>query len=110
MKDDILSKLENMSEGETILFIMGLELKLGLTTWDEIIRRCEEYNRDCLDKYKTNECPHEMEAKKEREERLRKELPKAIKQRIDAWFESKSAEEVSETIEKYGIKTENIKK
>lgn len=37
-------------------------------------------------------------------------LTKDIKQRIDAWFESKSAEEVSETIEKYGIKTENIKK
>lgn len=37
-------------------------------------------------------------------------LTKDIKQRIDAWFEGKSAKEVSETIEKYGIKAQNIKK
>ena len=36
-------------------------------------------------------------------------LTKDVKQRIDAWFESKSAEEVSETIEKYGIKTKKLK-
>lgn len=48
MEEDIKSKIENMKEGERILFSIGLELFLGLTSWDDIVEKCKDFNKKCF--------------------------------------------------------------
>lgn len=35
-KKDIISEIENMNEGESVLFGLGLMLRLGITSFDQI--------------------------------------------------------------------------
>lgn len=48
-----------MKEGERILFSVGLELALGLTSWDEIVQKMEDFNNKYFNNMEdTNECCH----------------------------------------------------
>lgn len=38
MNEDIISDIKKMDEGKAILFSFGLMLKLGITSFDEIIK------------------------------------------------------------------------
>ena len=48
MEEDIKSEIENMKEGERILFSIGLELFLRLTSWDDIVEKCKYFNKKCF--------------------------------------------------------------
>lgn len=39
-------KLQDKKERKEIIKILGLELFLGITTWDEIVKGCKDFNKE----------------------------------------------------------------
>lgn len=62
MEEYIKSEIENMKEGERILFSIGLEIGLGLKTFEDIIKSCEKFNEvNFCKNISRAKCPHEKD-------------------------------------------------